>query len=109
MKKSGKGAKPVPCLRHVGSKAEFKDSNSSFVIVEKGIKASLTKIYLWTRRNGRKVYIAATSKSVAQRWMKQIEKRRIAKFKGLARTALGKIMNKIALTGNAADNASAVV
>lgn len=65
MKRLGKGAKPIPCLRFTGSNQEFKDANSSFVIVEKGIKARLTKIYLWTRRSGRKVYIAASSKSVA--------------------------------------------
>ena len=79
------------------------------MIPEKGIKPSLTRIYLWNRRSGRKVYIAASSKSVAQRYMKEVEKKRIAKYRGLAKSALGKIMRMVSLKGGSMfDQASAV-
>lgn len=95
----GKGAKKLPCLRITGSNAMFPLENASFVIPEKGIHAKLTKIYLWNRRSGRKIYIAASSKGVAQKFMKQTEKKRIAKYRGLAKSALGKLMHQISVKG----------
>ena len=105
----GRGAKKIPCLRLTGSHARFPLDNASLAIPEKGLKARLAQVYQWNRRNGKKVYIAASSSSVAQRYMKEIEKKRIAKYRGLAKSALGKLMRQVSLRGGSLfDKASAL-
>ena len=107
MKREGKG-KPVPCLRFRGSNTEFKlQKGSVFVIVEKGVKASLTQIYLWVKVNGVKYYLAATSEKAAKKYMMDREKMRIERYKGLAKMALGILMNKVSTSANASANENA--
>ena len=40
--------------------------------------------------------MAAMSKSQAEAWVKAAEKRRIKKYRGLAKSALGRLMHKVA-------------
>jgi hypothetical protein len=78
-----------------------------FVIVEKGVKASLTQIYLWVKVNGVKYYLAATSEKAAKKYMMDREKKRIERYKGLAKMALGILMNKVSISANASANENA--
>ncbi len=64
----------------------------------------MSQIFLWVRRSGRKYYIAASSEKSATRWLKAIEKKRIKKYRGLAKHALGRIAHKVAASVNVADN-----
>ena len=94
---SGKGSKKrIPCLRVRGSGAKFDLSGATLVIVNEGVRAKNAKVFGWKRRSGRQYYLAAISKSQAEAWVKAAEKRRIKKYRGLAKNALGRLMHKVA-------------
>ena len=49
-------------------------------------------------------YLAGTSQGQVEAWVKSTEKRRIKKYRGLAKHALGRLMNKVANTSGINDN-----
>ena len=101
----GKGTKKIPCLRVRGSNARFDVGNDgTLVIATEGLQAKNALIFLWVRRSGRKYYIAAPSESGALRWLKKVEKKRIKKYRGLAKHALGRLAHKVSATTNVSDN-----
>jgi len=106
--KREKGGKPRPCLRFTGSNAQFNlGDDSVFVIIQKGLHAKDAKIFSWKRRSGKVYYIAARSKKDAEKWKKELEKKRIKKYRGLAKHALGRLMHKVASTTNVNDSVEA--
>ena len=60
------------------------------------MKAKTAKIFIWKRRSGRMYYLAAPNVGQAEKWVKDTEKKRIKKYRGLAKHALGRLMNKVA-------------
>lgn len=77
---------------------------SPLVLVSKSMKAKNAKIFSWKRRSGRVYYLAATNIGQAQKWVKDTEKKRIRKYRGLAKHALGRLMHKVATTSSVQDN-----
>ncbi len=68
------------------------------------MKAKNAKIFIWKRRSGRMYYLAGTSQGQVESWVKSTEKRRIKKYRGLAKHALGRLMNKVANTSGINEN-----
>lgn len=91
------GKKKVPCLRVVGSKNEFSIGNkASLIILDKSLKPQVAKVFSWKRRSGRVYYIVSSGMEATQKWIKDTEKKRIQKYRGLAKHALGRLMHKVA-------------
>lgn len=93
----GKGSKKrIPCIRKVGSQVRLDTENNPLILVQKSMKAKNAKIFTWKRRSGKSYFIAALSLGQAQKWVNDVEKKRIKKYRGLAKHALGRLMNKVA-------------
>ena len=93
------GKKKVPCLRVVGSKDQFSIGNkASLFVIDKSLTPQTAKVFSWKRRSGRVYYIVSSGLEATQKWIKDIEKKRIQKYRGLAKHALGRLMHKVAST-----------
>ena len=55
------GKKKVPCLRVVGSKAQFSiGNNASLFVIDKSLTPQTAKVFSWKRRSGRVYYIVSS-------------------------------------------------
>lgn len=101
------GKVKTPCLRVRGSLARFYPTVEKVVwSTAQGLKTRTLHVYSFLDRRGdkeTKYLIVAPSAAVAKRKASDIIKKRIARHKGLARCALGKLMNKTAETTNVSD------
>lgn len=101
----GKGGKKrIPCVRQRGSNAMIDHSKAPLVIVSNSVKAKNAKIFIWKRRSGKMYYLAGTNPGQVQAWVKKTEKKRIRKYRGLAKHALGRLMHKVASTASVQEN-----
>lgn len=66
------------------------------VITDNSLTPQTAKVFSWKRRSGRVYYIVSSGLEAAQKWIKDTEKKRIQKYRGLAKHALGRLMHKAA-------------
>lgn len=102
-----KGGAKIPCLRVTGSKARF--PVRSVVWTAKGAKLRTLQVFSFVDNHGeksRKRYIVAPDAKSAQRAARDYIKRRVARHKGLAKLALGKLMSKAARTSKPVTDAA---
>jgi len=105
---AGKGStKKIPCVRQIGSGARIDHSKAPLILVSKALKAKNAKIFMWKRRSGRMYYLAGANVGQVEKWVKDTEKKRIMKYRGLAKHALGRLMNKVANSSGINDNVNA--
>ena len=52
-------------------------------------------------------YLAGANVGQVEKWVKDTEKKRIRKYRGLAKHALGRLMNKVANSSGINDNVAA--
>lgn len=105
---AGKGStKKIPCVRQIGSGARIDHSKAPLILVSKALKAKNAKIFMWKRRSGRMYYLAGANAGQVEKWVKDTEKKRIRKYRGLAKHALGRLMNKVANSSGINDNVAA--
>jgi len=97
------GMKARPCLRYKGSDVHFypgeKDVvrfTASSLVDSKG--ASVFSFLLGYGRSARRYYVGACSAREARELAREIQKRRLNSYKGLAKLAIGTLMRKIAST-----------
>lgn len=92
------GGKKVPCLRVKGSKVRYQlQQDEVFIVVDRITAPKVeNKVFKWKRRSGKIYYLSARSLTTCMKWIKDAEKRRINKYKGLARLAIGQCMHKVA-------------
>lgn len=100
--------KSVPCLRRKGGGQIVNTGKMPLIIVSRSLKAKNAKIFTWMRRSGKVYWIAAADKGQAEKWVKNTEKKRIKKYRGLAKHALGRLMHKVANTSGVSDNVNKV-
>jgi len=102
-----KGGAKIPCLRVTGSKTRY--PASMIWAAGKGVKLSALQVFSFEDTHGeksRKRYIVATDAKAAQKAARDFIKRRIARHKGLAKLALGKLMAKAARTSKPVTDAA---
>lgn len=88
------GGRRIPCLRMTGSKQR---TNDRFMVVDDTSIVSQQKVFVWKYfQKGRQVQrtIVATNIGSAKNKAKSIMKKRIMRYKGLAKYALGQLMKK---------------
>ena len=102
-----KGGAKIPCLRMAGSKARL--PVRSVIWTGKGAKMRTLHVYSFLDNHGktnRKRYIVATDAKAAKKAAKDFIRRRVARHKGLAKLALGKLMGKAAKTSKPVTSAA---
>lgn len=99
--KNGKTA--IPCLRFKGSNAKYETNGVRIIWPAKGVKLKFCQVFsfIHQREKAYEYLVVAFSAKTAKQMAQDYIKRRIEHYKGLAKLALGKLMNKAAITSKA--------
>lgn len=94
------GKHSVPCLRFKGSNARYETKGVRILWPPKGTQLKFCQVFSFvhTREKPRECLVVAFSAKTAKAMAQEYIRKRIEHYKGLAKLALGKLMNKAAIT-----------